>query len=92
MALKSNKIAIQYNTNATNVTETGYRYSSVDKQEHPYVYSQSVNLSTIENREQIKAAFAAKGYQPDSRGKVIRHLTLNQKIRLFTFSRGLTCT
>ena len=63
MALKSNKIAIQYNTNATNVTETGYTYSSVDKQEHPYVYSQSVNLSTVENREQIKAAFAAKGYQ-----------------------------
>ena len=63
MALKSNKIAIQYNTNATNVTETGYWYSSTDKQEHPYVYSQSVNLSTVENRELIKSSFASKGYQ-----------------------------
>lgn len=63
IAPKSEKIAIEYNTSATSVTDTGYWYSSYDKQEHPYVYSQSVNLSTVENREKIKNAFIIKGYK-----------------------------
>ncbi len=60
---KSEKIYIQYVTGTTNVTETGYWYSSYDKQSHPYVYSESLNLSTVENRELVKSAFMAKGYR-----------------------------
>ena len=59
---KSEKIAIVYNTGAQSVTDTGYWYSSYDKQAHPYVYSESINLNNVENREKIKSAFLVKGY------------------------------
>lgn len=60
---KSEKIAITYNTGAQSVTDTGYWYSGYDKDVHPYVYSESINLSNVENREKIKAAFSARGYR-----------------------------
>jgi len=63
MGPKSDKIAIVYNTGAQSVTDTGYWYSSYDNKAHPYVYSESINLNNVENRELIKSAFIVKGYQ-----------------------------
>lgn len=63
MGPKSDRIAITYNTGAQSVTDTGYWYSSYDKQAHPYVYSESINLNNVENRERIKSAFLLKGYK-----------------------------
>jgi len=63
MGPRSEKVAIVYNTGAQSVTDTGYWYSSYDNQTHPYVYSESINLNNVENREKIKSAFLAKGYR-----------------------------